>query len=52
MSLPILVTHRSTLFHDGLRQIFAKSRFRPLRIATSLTEDLESYSDRLRVVCG
>lgn len=43
MSLPILVTHPSTLFHDGLRQIFAKSRFRPVRIATSLTEDLESY---------
>jgi two-component system nitrate/nitrite response regulator NarL len=43
MSLPIVVTHPSTLFHNGLRHIFAKSRFRPVRIATSLTEDLESF---------
>jgi two-component system nitrate/nitrite response regulator NarL len=43
MSLPIVVTHPSTLFHNGLRQLFAKSRFRPVRIATALTEDLESY---------
>lgn len=43
MSLPIVVTHPSTLFHNGLRHIFAKSRFRPVRISTSLTEDLESY---------
>ena len=43
MSLPIVVTHPSTLFHNGLRQLFAKSQFRPVRIATSLTEDLESY---------
>lgn len=43
MSLPIVVTHPSTLFHNGLRNIFAKSRFRPVRIATSLSEDLESY---------
>jgi two-component system nitrate/nitrite response regulator NarL len=43
MSLPIVVTHPSTLFHDGLRQLFSKSRFRPVRIATSLTADLESY---------
>jgi two-component system nitrate/nitrite response regulator NarL len=43
MSLPVVVTHPSTLFHNGLRQLFTKSRFRPVRIATSLTEDLESY---------
>jgi two-component system, NarL family, nitrate/nitrite response regulator NarL len=43
MSLPIIVTHPSTLFHNGLRQLFAKSRFRPVRIATSLNEELESY---------
>ena len=43
MSLPIVVTHPSTLFHNGLRQLFTKSQFRPVRIATSLTEDLESY---------
>lgn len=43
MSLPIVVTHPSTLFHNGLRQLFAKSRFRPVRIATSLTVELESY---------
>ena len=44
MSLPILVTHRSTLFHDGLRQLFAESRFRPVRIATSLTRGFGELS--------
>ncbi len=43
MSLPIVVTHPSTLFHNGLRQLFAKSRFRPVRIATALNEELENY---------
>lgn len=43
MSLPIVVTHPSTLFHNGLRQLFTKSRFRPVRIATSLNEELETY---------
>ena len=43
MSLPIVVTHPSTLIHNGLRQLFTKSRFRPVRIATSLTEELESF---------
>jgi two-component system nitrate/nitrite response regulator NarL len=43
MGLPIIVTNPSTLFHDGLRQLFAKSRFRPVRIATSLTQDLANY---------
>ena len=41
MSLPIVVTHPSTLFHSGLRQLLTKSRFRPVRIASSLDEDLE-----------
>src|SRR3989304_2034291 len=43
MTLPIVVTHPSTLFHNGLRQLFTKSRFRPVRIATSLNEELETY---------
>jgi two-component system, NarL family, nitrate/nitrite response regulator NarL len=43
MSLPIVVTHPSTLFHNGLRQLFSKSRFRPARIATSLNDELETY---------
>src|SRR5262245_65917923 len=43
MSLPIVVTHPSPLLHDGLRQLFAKSRFRPVRVATTLTQDLETY---------
>ena len=43
MSLPIVVTHPSPLLHDGLRQLLAKSRFRPVRIATTLTENLETY---------
>ena len=43
MSFPIVVTHPSPLLHNGLRQLLAKSRFRPVRIATTLTEDLETY---------
>jgi two-component system nitrate/nitrite response regulator NarL len=43
MNFPIVVTHPTTLFHNGLRQLFAKSHFRPVRLATSLTKDLESY---------
>jgi two-component system, NarL family, nitrate/nitrite response regulator NarL len=43
MSFPIVVTHPSTLFHNGLRQLFSKSRFRPARIATSLNDELETY---------
>ena len=43
MSLPIVVTHTSPLLHNGLRQLLAKSRFRPVRIANTLTDDLESY---------
>jgi two-component system nitrate/nitrite response regulator NarL len=41
------VTHPSTLFHNGLRHLFAKSRFRPVRIATSLNEELEKYLESL-----
>ena len=43
MSFPIVVTHPSTLLHKGLHQLLAKSRFRPVRIATTLTDDLETY---------
>lgn len=43
MSLPIIVTHPSTLLHNGLRQLFAKSHFRPVRVATTLTQHLETY---------
>jgi two-component system, NarL family, nitrate/nitrite response regulator NarL len=43
MSLPIVATHPSPLLHDGLRHLLAKSRFRPIRIATTLTDDLETY---------
>jgi hypothetical protein len=48
MTLPIVVTHPSTLFHNGLRQLFAKSSFRPVRVATSLTDDLERYLESLK----
>ena len=48
MTLPIVVTHPSTLFHNGLRHLFAKSSFRPVRIATSLTDDLEHYLESLK----
>ena len=47
MTLPLVVTHPSTLLHNGLRHLFAKSRFRPVRIATSLTEELEKYLELL-----
>jgi two-component system nitrate/nitrite response regulator NarL len=43
MGLPIVVTHPSSLFHNGLRNLLAKSRFRPVRIASSLSEELEEY---------
>ncbi len=43
MSFPIVVTHPSLLLHNGLHQLLAKSRFRPVRIATTLTDDLETY---------
>jgi two-component system, NarL family, nitrate/nitrite response regulator NarL len=43
MSTPIVVTHACSLFHDGLRQVFAKSRFRPVRISPTLSEGLEAY---------
>jgi len=43
MSLPIVVTHPSPLLHKGLRELLVKSRFRPVRVATTLTQDLETY---------
>ena len=43
MSFPIIVTHPSPLLHKGLRQLLVKSRFRPVRVATTLTDDLETY---------
>ena len=43
MSFPIVVTHPSSLLHKGLHQLLAKSHFRPVRIATTLTDDLETY---------
>ena len=43
MSFPIIVTHPSPLLHKGLRQLLVKSRFRPVRVATTLTQDLETY---------
>lgn len=43
MSVPVVVTHPSPLLHNGLRELFAKSSFRPLRVATTLTPTLETY---------
>ena len=37
------MTHPCALVHDGLRQTFSKSRFRPVRIALTLDEGLEAY---------
>ena len=43
MSTPVVVTYPCALVHDGLRQTFSKSRFRPVRIALTLDEGLEAY---------
>ena len=43
MSTPVVVTHPCTLLHDGLRQTFKKSRFRPVRIVSELSEEVENY---------
>ena len=43
MTIPLVVTHPCTLFHEGLRQTFKKSRFRPVRIASELSEEVENY---------
>ena len=42
MRTPLIVTHPSTLLHDGLRRLFTKSQFGPLAIATALNDELES----------
>jgi two-component system nitrate/nitrite response regulator NarL len=43
MSTPLVVTHSCTLLHDGLRQIFKKSTFRPVRIVSTLDAETEAY---------
>ena len=43
MSTPVVVTHPCTLLHEGLRQTFKKSRFRPVRIVSELSEEVENY---------
>ena len=43
MRTPVVVIHPCTLVHDGLRQTLKKSRFRPVHIATTLSEELETY---------
>ena len=41
MSNPLVVTHPCALVRDGLRQILAKSPFRPVRILHALDEHAE-----------
>ncbi len=48
MRTPVVVIHPCTLFHDGLRQILKKSLFRPVRIATTPNEELETYLRSLK----
>lgn len=43
MSTSVVAIHPCTLYHDGLRQVFVKARFRPVRISSSLNEALEAY---------
>ena len=42
MRTPLIVTHPSTLLHDGLRRLFTKSQFGPVAIAPALNDELES----------
>jgi two-component system nitrate/nitrite response regulator NarL len=48
MRTPVVVIHPCTLFHDGLRQTLKKSRFRPVHIATTPSEELETYLRSLK----
>ena len=48
MSTPLVVIHPCTLFHDGLRQTFKKSSFRPVRIASTLSEEVETHLRSLK----
>lgn len=43
MKFPIVVTHPSDFVHKALRQLLVRSRFRPVRIETTLSEELEAY---------
>ena len=44
MRIPLVVTHSSTLLHDGLRQTFRKSTtLRPVRVLSVLDEEAENY---------
>ena len=43
MSTPLVVTHSCTLLHDGLRQIFKKSAFGPVRVVSTLDAETEAY---------
>jgi two-component system, NarL family, nitrate/nitrite response regulator NarL len=42
-SSPLVVTHSCTLLHDGLRQIFKKSAFGPVRVVSTLDAETEAY---------
>ena len=48
MSTPLVVIHPCTLFHDGLRQTFRKSSFRLVRIASTLSEEVETHLRSLK----
>ena len=50
MSTPLVVTHSCTLLHEGLRQIFKKSTFRPVRVVSTLDAETEAYIRARRVV--
>ena len=43
MSIPLMVTHPCTLLHDGLRQTFKKSTFRPVRIVAAISDEVENH---------
>jgi two-component system, NarL family, nitrate/nitrite response regulator NarL len=38
---PVIVTHPCSMFRHGLRQALPKSRFRPIRLFSTLTDDVE-----------
>ena len=52
MRTPLIVTHPSTLLHDGLRRLFTKSQFGPVAIAPALNDELESQMGSAEAAFG
>ena len=42
MSTPLIATHPCTLLHEGLRHTLRQSTFRPVRILSAFSDEVES----------